>query len=208
VDDAGRTILVGWMGTFDDHYTSVPDGLDWWHCMTVPRVVTRRADGRLLQTPVPELDALRGEAQALVGTTTVASRAADIVLPVIEGAGTLTLDDSFQVFFEDGRLGIRYLDEAAAAGRQDRSIPLNALDNLRVLVDGSAVEVFANDGAEVFASRWFCPEKESLFIASTFAHSGSIWSMEDVMGKEYASAREMGLAPDLAMPGWNETIPH
>jgi beta-fructofuranosidase len=126
----------------------------------------------------------------------------------IEGAGTLTLDDSFQVFFEGGRLGIRYLDEAAAAGRQDRSIPLDALDNLRVLVDGSAVEVFANDGAEVFASRWFCPEKESLVIASTFAHGGSIWSMKDVMGKEYAFAREMGLAPDLAMPGWNETIPH
>lgn len=208
VDDAGRTILVGWMGTFDDNYTSVPDGLDWWHCMTVPRVVTRRTDGRLLQSPVPELDALRGEAQALVGTTTVAGRAADIVLPDIKGTGTLTLDDSFQVFFEDGRLGIRYLDATAAAGRQDRSIPLNALDNLRVLVDGSAVEVFANDGAEVFASRWFCPEKESLAIANTFAHSGSVWPMEDVMSKEYASAREMGLAPDLAMPGWNETIPH
>ncbi|MBR3313961.1 MAG: hypothetical protein IKG18_07465 [Atopobiaceae bacterium] len=28
-----------------------------------------------------------------------------------------------------------------------------------------------------------------------------------LMGKEYAFAREMGIAPDLAMPGWNETIP-
>ena len=208
VDDAGRTILVGWMGTFDDHYTSVPDGLDWWHCMTVPRVVTRRTDGRLLQSPVPELDALRGEAQALEGTTTVAGRAADIVLPAVEGAGTLTLDDSFQVFFGGGRLGIRYLDEAAAAGRQDRSIPLNALDNLRVLVDGSAVEVFANDGAEVFASRWFCPEKESLAVASSFAGTGIVWPLEDVMSEEYRVATELGEAPDLDLPGWNETTPH
>ena len=37
---------------------------------------------------------------------------------------------------------------------------------------------------------------------------GSTWSMKDVMGTEYAFAREMDLAPDLAMPGWNETIPH
>jgi hypothetical protein len=77
-----------------------------------------------------------------------------------------------------------------------------------VLVDGSAVEVFANDGAEVFASRWFCPQKESLAVANTFAHGGSLWPMEDVMGKEYAFAKEKGLAPDLAMPGWNETVPH
>jgi hypothetical protein len=70
------------------------------------------------------------------------------------------------------------------------------------------VEVFANDGAEVFASRWFCPKKESLAVANTFAHGGSLWPMEDVMGKEYAFAKEKGLAPDLAMPGWNETVPH
>ncbi len=36
---------------------------------------------------------------------------------------------------------------------------------------------------------------------------GRYYFLEDVMGKEYAFVREMGLAPDLAMPDWNETIP-
>lgn len=206
VDDAGRTLLVGWMGTFDEYYTSVPDGLSWWHCMTVPRVVTRRADGRLLQLPVPELEELRGEAQELRANVTarVAGRGADIVLPQVGGEGTLTLDDSFEVFWADGRLGIRYLDEVSAAGRADRSIPLAELHDLRVLVDGSAVEVFANGGAEVFASRWFCPEKEELAVRSSFATGGTLFPMADTMAEMYAHAQ----VPDLTLPGWNETIAH
>ncbi len=208
VDDAGRTILVGWMGTFDDYYSSVPDGLDWWHCMTVPRVVTRRADGRLLQNPVPELEALRGEASTLpaTGAFELAGRFADIVLTGIEGEGALTLDESFQVFYEDGRLGIHYLDESAAAGRKDRSIPLESLSDLRIMVDGSAVEIFANGGAETFASRWFCPEKAGLAIKNDFATAGVAYPMANLMAEMYADAA--GKAPTLELPGWNETVPH
>ena len=206
VDDVGRTILVGWMGTFDDYYSSVPDGLDWWHCMTVPRVITRRADGRLLQNPAPELEALRGTAQELSGNATVGGRLADIVLSDIEGEGALTLDESFQIFYENGRLGIRYLDEKAAAGRKDRSIPLDELSDLRVLVDGSAVEIYANGGAETFASRWFCPERENLAIENDFETAGVAYPMTNLLAEMYADATDK--APTLHLPGWNETVPH
>ena len=206
VDDKGRSILVGWMGTFDEYYTSVPDGLDWWHCMTVPRLLKRRADGRILQMPVPELEALRGTEHPIEegDELTIAGRFADIVLTGIEGEGALTLDASFQVFYRDGRLGIRYLDKEGAAGRKDRSIPLDTLHDLRILVDGSAVEIFANGGAETFASRWFCPEKNGLKIANTFAAEGVAYPMANTMTEMYATAQ----APNLDMPGWNETIKH
>ncbi|MDI9589499.1 MAG: glycoside hydrolase family 32 protein [Acidobacteriota bacterium] len=202
VDDADRTILVGWMGTFDDHYTSVPDGLAWWHCTTVPRLLSRRPDGRILQVPVPELEGLRGDGRALSGETIVAGRMADIVLTGIEGEGALTLDGSFQVFYEHGRLGVRYLDEASSAGRTSRSIPLDGLDDLRVLVDGSVVEIFANGGAETFASRWFCPEAADLRVACTLSATGTVYPMADTMAQMYATAE----APVLDLPGWNETI--
>ena len=206
VDDAGRTILVGWMGTFDEYYTAVPDGLDWWHCMTVPRVVTRRADGHLLQNPVPELEALRGPAQKLDGSLTIDGRHADIVCTGIEGEGSLTFDDSFQIFYEGGRLGIHYLDETGAAGRQDRSIPLDSLDDLRVLVDGSAVEIFANGGAQTYASRWFCPEKDELTITSSLAAATEVYPMTNTMAEMYKEAADK--APVLDMPGWNVSVPH
>ena len=202
VDDAGRTILVGWMGTFDDNYTSVPDGLDWWHCMTVPRMLARRSDGRILQTPAPELEELRGEAQELGAQATVAGRLADIALTDIQGEGALTLDDSLQIFYEGGRLGIRYLDETSAAGRKDRSIPLDALCDLRVLVDGSAVEIFANGGAETFASRWFGPEKAELDVSCSLAATGTVWPMRDTMAQMYATAE----APVIDFVGWNEAF--
>lgn len=201
-DDAGRWVLVGWMGTFDPNYNSAPDGLGWCHCLTIPRLLSRDdRTGLLLQTPVPELEMLRGQSFELTkGTcTTVEGRQADIVLEGIDDNGTLTLDNSFQLFFESGRLGVRYLNKRHAAGRQERSIPLDKLRNVRILVDGSAVEVFANTGAEVFACRWFCDNEPQLEITNHFdAHTATVWQMEDVMSAIYATAQ----APDLAWPGW------
>lgn len=200
LDESGRWILVGWMGTFDQRYTSVPDGLGWWHCLTVPRVLARdEKTGLLLQSPAPELKTLRKDERVLDCSTTVAGRLADISLTGVDGEGALTFDDSFQVFFENDRLGIRYLVADHAAGRRERSVPLKKLRDLRVLVDGSAVEVFANDGAEVFASRWFCAEQPDLEVTNSFATaSGTVWAMEDTMSEVYASAQ----APDLKMPGF------
>ena len=206
-DDAGRWILVGWMGTFDTNYTSAPDGLDWCHCLTVPRLLTRDArTGLLLQNPVPELDALRGEQVELASEPTgsvseavLPGRQADVVVEDITGDGTLTLDESFQLFFQAGRLGVRYLDKHSAAGRQERSIPLDALRDVRMLVDGSAVEVYANGGTEVFSCRWFCAETPNLTVTCSFdARRVAVWTMEDVMSDVYAIAQ----APDLAWPGW------
>ena len=131
---------------------------------------------------------------------------ADIVLTDIAGEGALTLDGSFEVFFEGGRLGIRYLDEASAAGRKDRSIPLDTLSDLRILVDGSAIEIFANQGAETFASRWFGPETDDLAIASTFDARGVAHPMGNTMAQMYEEAASQ--APILTMPAWNLTIPH
>lgn len=202
-DDAGRWILVGWLGCFDRNYDSAPDGLDWWHCLTVPRLLSRdERTGLLMQTPVPELDALRRDETALKRdeTTVLRGRHADVLLEGIEGEGSLSFDAGLQVFFESGRLGIRYVDETTSAGRQERSVPLAHLDDLRVLVDGSVVEVYANAGREVFSSRWFCSEQPdlhvSLGISCSQAHA---WRMEDTMSDMYATAD----APDLAMPGWN-----
>ena len=202
VDDAGRWLLVGWLGGFDRHYTCAPEGLDWYHCLTVPRVLERdETTGLLLQRPVPELEQLRGSRQELTRDVAcnVASRHADVVLKGVRSEGTLTFDGSLQVFFERGRLGVRFLVDAHAAGRRERSVPADALRDLRVLVDGSAVEVYANSGSQVFSMRWFGPHAAGLEVTSSFdAQEASAWAMEDVMSDVYATAQ----APDLAMPGF------
>ena len=202
-DDSGRWILVGWLGGFDRHYQSAPNGLEWCHCLTVPRLLTRNsATGKLLQTPVPELDTLRRDLVRLPcgKQAKLGSRSADILLEGMEdGDGSLVLDQSLEIYRREGRLGIRFLNKGAAAGREDRSIPCSQLEDLRVLVDGSVVEVYANGGAEVFSLRWFCENDPALRVSNAFSCDAIAWTMEDVLADMYRSAN----APSLSMPGRN-----
>ena len=167
VADDGRAILVGWMGTFDHRYSSAPDGLDWIHCLTVPRELTLGDDGLLRQWPVAELESLRGLGIELDAEDELALDAhrADLVWQDIEGReGTLVLDDAVCLSWKADALTLRFLDAAVAAGRQDRVVPLpNGVQDLRVLVDSSALEIYVNNGAELLSTRWF-PRDEALRV--------------------------------------------
>ena len=188
VDDAGRSILIGWMGAFDSTWTAAPNGLDWCHCLTVPRELSVADDGRLLQWPVAELKALRGEKHELVAgeACTLGAYLADVELSGITGAGALTLDDVLEISFADGRLTVRFADDEVAAGRPQRQVPIDTLSDLRVVVDTSAVEIYANGGAEVFSTRWF-PTGEKLTVRSTFeAAQAQAWPLENAMANAFA----------------------
>ena len=59
-------------------------------------------------------------------------------------------------------------------------------DNLRVLVDSSAVEVFANDGARALATRWF-PVADGLTVSCAGACAyAAAYPMGDGMQGTYA----------------------
>ncbi len=169
VDDAGRSILVGWMGTFDPNYTAAPDGLGWCHCLTVARELTRTSSGALAQWPVRELDALRGQRLLLAPGATVrlAEHLADVVVEGIEGPGSLVLDEALELVWEKGELSLRFADERVSAGRTSRTVALENLSDLRVLVDSSAVEIYVNGGSMVLSTRWF-PTQDELHIRVTF----------------------------------------
>jgi len=187
VDDAGRNILIGWMGSFDKEWTAVPYGLDWCHCLTVPRELSVAADGRLRQWPVAELASLRGEKHELTqgDTLTMGAYLADIELKGIAGTGALTLDDTLEISFGDGLMTVRFCDEAVAAGRPQRQVPMDTLSDLRVIVDTSAIEIYANYGAEVFSTRWF-PEGDALSVRSTFAtQAANVWPLENALANAF-----------------------
>ena len=186
VDDTGRTILIGWMGTFDHDWTSVPEGLSWCHCLTVPREITCDADGFLRQWPVAELEALRGEPLELIReeTVTLPANRADITLEnIAHASGELVIGEALQIVVSGDELIVRFLDDAAAAGRPERHVPLAAgdLNNLRVLVDASAVEVYANEGETVISTRWFPPRTQLTVRTLLEAERSVVYPMEDAM---------------------------
>ena len=194
VDDSGRTILIGWMGTFEENRTSSPDGMLWAHCLTVPRVLTMGEDGLLRQNPVPELEAGRGEAVSLHASKHVAidEHRADVVIEGIEGVGALVLDDNaVEIAYTGQKLEVSFGNEKVAGGRIDRQIPLDHLSDLRVLIDTSAIEIYANGGETVFSTRWF-PTADMLKVEASFKSASAVmYPMEDAMEHAWDESHAM-----------------
>ena len=89
----------------------------------------------------------------------------------------LTLNDALVLSYSKGIFALQFIDKDTAAGRTQRSIELKQLSDLRVIVDGSTVEIYLNDGRVVFSTRWF-PASERLTLNSTFvAASSRVYSL-------------------------------
>lgn len=155
--DGSRRLLMGWMGMPDAEYGSPTVSHGWQHCLTVPRALTCR-QGRLVMNPAPELEALRESTQ-----TYLCENRRVIDLPplsdiLITCRGELSLDLSgVSLRTEDGALTLTVRE--GGFGRERRTAPVRDLRNLRILVDASAMEIFANDGEAVLSVRWY-PEGE------------------------------------------------
>ena len=174
VDDSGRTILIGWMGIIDPIYHSYPAGIGFCHNLTLPRELSLSDDGVILQQPIKELDARRRECEEFSadGFVEIGQLSADIEISGISGGGMLTLNDALVLSYSKGIFALQFIDKDTAAGRTQRCIELKQLSDLRVIVDGSTVEIYLNDGRAVFSTRWF-PASERLTLSSTFVAASS-----------------------------------
>ena len=174
VDDSGRTILIGWMGIIDPIYHSYPAGIGFCHNLTLPRELLLSDNGVILQHPVKDLDAKRHEYAEFDadGFVEIDQLSADIEISGISGDGTLALNDALVLSYSKGIFILQFIDKDTAAGRIQRSIELKQLSDLRVIVDGSTVEIYLNDGRVVFSTRWF-PASEHLTLSSTFVAAES-----------------------------------
>jgi len=202
-DESGRTLLIGWLGTFNPRFEAAPQGLAWAHCLSVPRELTAGPDGTICQWPAAELEALREEPLSIATgePLVVPCRAADVVLEGISGQGHVSFDDDLEVSYEDGRITYRYRKDSAC-GRDARSMEVGDLEDLRILVDGSVVELYANGGATVASLRWFPEEAAALRIESTFAAGGGLaYPMRDLMSETY----EQAVAPDIDFAGFERS---
>ncbi|WP_322154220.1 glycoside hydrolase family 32 protein [Paratractidigestivibacter sp.] len=186
VDESGRTILVGWVGMPEASWIGQPEELDWIHCLTVPRELSRGEDGRIAQWPIAELEALRGEPVALgSGEATLPDHRADLVFTGIEDDFEVALDDALEVRCDASGCGICFVNKAVACGRTSRRVDLEPASDLRILVDSSVVEVFANGGRMVFSTRWF-PAAGELSVRTAGACERALaYPMADAMAGPY-----------------------
>lgn len=182
LDPRGRRLMWGWIWEGRSDEAALTAG--WAGALSLPRVLSLTPDGALLQRPAPELEALRG-AHHHVGRTAIAPGEVRLIDGVggdrLELALELDLGDAERVgvavrVSPDGEERTLLLYDRMAETltvERDRSslspevrrdtrggpLALGAGEplRLRVFVDGSVLEVFANDrlclASRVYPSR-------------------------------------------------------
>lgn len=160
VDENGRRIQIGWMGMPDADYGNAPTvAHGWQHCFTVPRLLTKGPGGTLLQNPVPELDARRSAAALTLRNGEEASLSPCFDLTAAPaGDFALTVAHGVELVYteQDSTCVLQFTDPAQASGRTQRRTKLSApCRSVRVVGDRSSLEIFLNDGAAVFSTRYY-----------------------------------------------------
>lgn len=154
-DEQGRRILIGWMGIPDADYTNPTTDHGWQHALTIPRLLSWK-DGMLHQQPLPELEGLRRESWQM-DVEVLNARGFDEECYELElqldGCKqlTLSLSEEIRLTYQDQLFTLDIT--ACGCGRTTRSVHLAQLHDLHLFSDTSSLEVFLNEGSEVFTTR-------------------------------------------------------
>ena len=199
LDDLGRRIVWGWIK--EGRSGEAQQAAGWAGVMSLPRLLSLRSDGLLGMTPAPELEALRGRHHRFTNvhlTPTSSDVLGDVkgdcleILIVAEfgpgGAGRFGLkvrcspDGEEQTLIiydrEVGCLAVdrerSSLDPEVSRGVQEGPLELDDDEclRLRVFLDRSVIEIFANDRA-CLTDRIYPARADSLGL-DLFSHGGSV----------------------------------
>lgn len=146
----GRRLVWGWINGF-------PDGHGWNGCLSLPRQLSLSHDGQLRQTPAPQLAKLRGPSVKWRNLP-IEQGGHDFMMP---GTNSLEIEASFLLKATNG-IALEF--KSRAPGSKPLTINYDGMEldvaatkaplrldarkgelNLRIFIDRSVVEVFAND---------------------------------------------------------------
>lgn len=159
-DSKGRRIVIGWMGVPDavEHKNPTIDNF-WQHQLTIPRELVLEND-KIYQIPVVELEALR-KGDSVKNKVLLNENP---ILEIFENH-TFELKINFEnstefeiEFRENCKLSFNnrvFKLELGKAGygRDMRGVNIDLVNSLRIFSDNSSLEIFLNDGEEVFSTR-------------------------------------------------------
>ncbi len=167
-DGLGRRLLFGWMGNAEEDGVIHPTAKNHWiHALTIPRRLNWK-NGQLLQNPVQELTRLR-ENEVAYNAVTIHKQ--DTKLPAMDGNVfelKITIKEwqatsfsihvgSSRISFDQNNNTFTFERKRLAAGEifESRHCHLNELKCIQLFKDTSSIEIFINEGEEVFSSRIF-----------------------------------------------------
>lgn len=202
VDEQNRRLLFGWVREARSAEAQRQAG--WSGVQSVPRVLKLDAQKRLTMAPAPEIERLRGSQQHYGSlelsqniSLDITGRALDIVAefaPTQSGTCGLSVacsedrSERTDIVYDtgSGQLTVRRITPQTNQGSTDyiRSAPLSLEDEeplrLRVLLDGSVLEIIANDRTSLTARTYPAQrDSEHVQLFGTAAHLNSldVWEM-------------------------------
>ncbi len=204
-DERGRTILVGWVSLPDVEMQYELPTREWLGTLTAPRELSLNAAGTVCQWPVEEIDGLRQApveltAEGAVGATgTVGSSSydmfdvsgaigacfpngtADVVVRGIEGEGRIMIGSDLELAVLRDMLELDF-QGPSGRWRTVRRLPFSALsagrvNDLRIMVDTSTVEIYVNGGERTMTTRWYPLDITDLHVTSTLAAEHQAWEL-------------------------------
>ncbi len=159
----GKVYIISWIGLPDVDYPT--DRFDYQGAMSLVKELSLR-NGKLIQSPVAAMKDLRQDQEAFADKTDT-SNSYELELTVAsnqvfdlrlfadqDGNGLLVRVDtaSGQVILDRSKAGEQYALDFGTS----RHCPIPPQETkLRIFVDKSVVEIFVNDGEQVFTSRVF-----------------------------------------------------
>ncbi|KHE72027.1 sucrose-6-phosphate hydrolase [Halobacillus sp. BBL2006] len=193
LDDNGRRILIGWMGVPDQYEQAHPTIENQWvHCLTIPRELTWNGE-QIIQQPVEELKEMRGPVLLHSSITIENDQKAvrgvegkpvelNIEFEEIEDQFAIELFQNVSLSYKDSILTLSRPHLEDKKRTEFRRVKLEEkLTKLHLFIDYSSLEVFVNDGKEVFTSRIFPQaEEERILFTSLGTTTFSIeqWKLE------------------------------
>ena len=191
----GRRIFIGWMSNWD--YAQVVPTYSWRSAMTIPRelILRNNSDEYYIQSkPIFELQKLIKAPKTINGNSYLSESSSYFIeLKEIDSQDLVVefkndLNESFKIQLKNGTLSTDRSEagnssfKPSFAALHEASINLDQLKNLKIFVDNSSFEIFANDGELVMTELVF-PTKPLITIEingqiDTFIFSPieSIWS--------------------------------
>ena len=190
IGDPDRAILIAWIGLPDNHYPTEEE--DWEGSMTLPRELRIR-EGRLIQTPIAGIEALREEEIKPEGRLLPACElevevpAGDFDLNLFtraDGSGGVTMhyDAGKRVCTFDRRGMEKRFNEAVG---EVLELPLDeTLRTMRIFIDRSSCEYFVNGGEATFTTHCYPVKGEFGYTVSDGAKL-RIWRLGRSVGDEF-----------------------
>ncbi|MED4072118.1 glycoside hydrolase family 32 protein [Priestia endophytica] len=203
VDEKGRRIVIGWMDMWESEMPTKQDG--WCGALTIPRKLTIGENNTVFMNPVEEMVELRQTKSVELENASISDyhlAKENSSLLEIKAEFDLTDCEAESVGLtikgvEEEEVVITYhiRDEklsldCSKMGKKEDGMRTTELVNdgkltLRIFLDRSSIELFANDGVKTMTSRIY-PKEERLGVMC-FANKGEVkvkeliyWKLKDI----------------------------